>query len=465
MAGIPDDADHVALEARYRWRRFVVAIAALALAGSALFGVSTPSLAAPGVYVDVQPELAEVAVGTTVTLTVTVRDDDGGPIDNANVRWYFGPDSPNDPEPDNNSPDLRCSTDAGGTCSISYQADAIGTDAICALVSGGPSSCDEAADASEWANNVDVVLRHVVAGDGTSPSADPSPSSDPSPSPSPITQPTATPTPVPSVEPTPTVEATPTLEPTPTPTPEPTPTLEPVRTAAPTPTATPETATPTPIPTVQPTPEPTALPTPQPTLDARPTPTPIERPTQVEGPKPSAQDQPAGVPGSSGPTPPPDDAGASGNPAPILPTPEQHADRAPEPSAAAEVPAPRVLEPEVAEAIREPDPAPNAGGGVVVQQPAPGVAAPAPAQPEAPARPDDVVSRIVDAAIGGVASVVRPAAAVAVAEEFTFPLALTLAVILYLVVQGQIDRRDPKLRLAPQNVIERVLRFQTEDEL
>lgn len=456
MVGSPDDADDFALEARYRWRRFIVAIAAFALAGSALFGASTPSLAAPGVYVDVQPELAEVAIGTSVILTVRVQDDDAQPTSNANVRWYFGPDSPNDPEPDNNSPDLRCSTDAGGTCSVSYQPDAVGTDAICALVSGGPSSCDEAADAAEWANNADVVLRHVIAG------GDQSPSSDPSPSPSPVTRPT--PTPAPTVEPSPTTtpDPTPTVEPTPTT--EPTPTLEPVRTAAPTPTATTETATPAPIPTVQPTPEPTAVPTPQPTLDARPTPTPIERPAEVEVPKPSAQDQPAGVPGSSGPTPPPDDAGASGNPAPILPTPEQHADRVPQPSASAEVPASRVIEPEVAEVIREPDPAPSAGGAVV-QQPAPGVAAPAPAQPDAPSRPDDVVSRIVDAAIGGVASVVRPAAAVAVAEEFTFPLALTLAVILYLVVQGQIDRRDPKLRLAPQNVIERVLRFQTEEEL
>jgi hypothetical protein len=35
------------------------------------------------------------------------------------------------------------------------------------------------------------------------------------------------------------------------------------------------------------------------------------------------------------------------------------------------------------------------------------------------------------------------------ANRFSFPLGLTLMVIAFLAVQGRIDRRDPKLRLAP----------------
>ena len=36
-------------------------------------------------------------------------------------------------------------------------------------------------------------------------------------------------------------------------------------------------------------------------------------------------------------------------------------------------------------------------------------------------------------------------------EPYTFPLAIALAVALFLVVQGRLDARDPKLHLAPQD--------------
>jgi hypothetical protein len=39
--------------------------------------------------------------------------------------------------------------------------------------------------------------------------------------------------------------------------------------------------------------------------------------------------------------------------------------------------------------------------------------------------------------------------AVKTAERFSFPLSLAFFVVLFMVVQGRIDRRDPKLRLAP----------------
>ena len=76
-----------------------------------------------------------------------------------------------------------------------------------------------------------------------------------------------------------------------------------------------------------------------------------------------------------------------------------------------------------------------------------------------------MVGRVVDAAVEGVARVVRTDAAVAVAAQFTFPLALTFAVLFFLLIQNRVDRRDPKLRIAPQHVIETLLTFRTEDEL
>ena len=44
---------------------------------------------------------------------------------------------------------------------------------------------------------------------------------------------------------------------------------------------------------------------------------------------------------------------------------------------------------------------------------------------------------------------VQPAAAVAVATTFGFPLILMIAVLLFLIVQSRLDGRDPKLRSAP----------------
>ena len=65
--------------------------------------------------------------------------------------------------------------------------------------------------------------------------------------------------------------------------------------------------------------------------------------------------------------------------------------------------------------------------------------------------PLDFLGSVVTGAVGNVALVLRPEAALAVATEFTFPLVLAIAVLLFLVVQDQVDRRDPKLRVAPQH--------------
>jgi hypothetical protein len=76
-----------------------------------------------------------------------------------------------------------------------------------------------------------------------------------------------------------------------------------------------------------------------------------------------------------------------------------------------------------------------------------------------------VVRQAVLAAVQQVARAVQPEAAVAVATEFTFPLALALAVVGYLVIQGQVDRRDPKLRMAPQHAGESFMTFLAEEQL
>ena len=96
------------------------------------------------------------------------------------------------------------------------------------------------------------------------------------------------------------------------------------------------------------------------------------------------------------------------------------------------------------------------------------VTAPAVATTVAPLEeggPVGAVGQVVTAAVEYVALVVRPDAAVAVAAEFTFPIALAVAVLAFLVIQGQVDRRDPKLRIAPQHVQETLVVFRMEEEL
>jgi hypothetical protein len=79
--------------------------------------------------------------------------------------------------------------------------------------------------------------------------------------------------------------------------------------------------------------------------------------------------------------------------------------------------------------------------------------------------PFDFIGSFVTGAVGNVAMILRPEAALAVATEFTFPLVLALAVLLYLVVQDQMDRRDPKLRLAPPHQADTLIQFEAEEQL
>ena len=72
---------------------------------------------------------------------------------------------------------------------------------------------------------------------------------------------------------------------------------------------------------------------------------------------------------------------------------------------------------------------------------------------------------VFDAAVRHVSNVVKPEAAAVVAVTFGFPLVLNIAVALFLLVQGWVDARDPKLRFAPQTATETVVAFKDEEHL
>ncbi|MDQ2940961.1 MAG: hypothetical protein M3R05_02090, partial [Chloroflexota bacterium] len=79
--------------------------------------------------------------------------------------------------------------------------------------------------------------------------------------------------------------------------------------------------------------------------------------------------------------------------------------------------------------------------------------------------PANVVGQILSAAADQVSRAVQPAAVAAVATTFTFPLALMLAVLLFLLVQNRVDERDPKLRVAPHTAGDTVVKYKDEVDL
>jgi hypothetical protein len=72
--------------------------------------------------------------------------------------------------------------------------------------------------------------------------------------------------------------------------------------------------------------------------------------------------------------------------------------------------------------------------------------------------PAAIVWDIVDGVSQQVAATVRPAAVVAVAQAFTFPLILMVAVLLFLIGQWRMD--DPKFRMAPLSRAETTIEFE-----
>ena len=112
----------------------------------------------------------------------------------------------------------------------------------------------------------------------------------------------------------------------------------------------------------------------------------------------------------------------------------------------------------------EPHPAPGAAPGPIPQPVPVGTAPDRPTPALSVTGPLDFLGSVLTGALGSVGLILRPEAALAVASEFTFPMALALAVLLFLVVQDQIDRRDPKLRTAPQRQTDTFIRFEPEEQ-
>ena len=89
-----------------------------------------------------------------------------------------------------------------------------------------------------------------------------------------------------------------------------------------------------------------------------------------------------------------------------------------------------------------------------------------PTAPEDPAAVVRTVIREVGESVADtVDTVVKPRAAAVVATTFTFPLALMILVVVFLVVQPRVDRMDPKLRAAPGTASDTLLGFEDEDAL
>jgi hypothetical protein len=110
----------------------------------------------------------------------------------------------------------------------------------------------------------------------------------------------------------------------------------------------------------------------------------------------------------------------------------------------------------IPEASAAPGPAPA---------PATPSSAPVEVSPAVPFAPIDLLGSVVGGAVSNVGLILRPEAALAVATEFTFPLVLALAVLIFIVAQHQVDRRDPKLRTAPQHAAETFVPFEPEEHL
>jgi len=211
---------------------------------------------------------------------------------------------------------------------------------------------------------------------------------------------------------------------------------------------------PTPVPTPVPTPDPTPVPTPVPTPDPTPVPTPVPTPEPTPVPTP----EPTPVPAPVTPTPP---AAPVTTPAPTpAPTPDE------EPT-----------DPSVLISLDHGSSGPS-GGSSLLDEPEAGAGEPVAGEnPTAGLNPvsasvvpngqdgESLLSEVWDAAAQGIGNAVSAEAAAQVVKTFGFPLALMMAVFLFLIVQDRIDRRDPKLRAAPRSFLDTFVSFKEEGEL
>jgi len=102
----------------------------------------------------------------------------------------------------------------------------------------------------------------------------------------------------------------------------------------------------------------------------------------------------------------------------------------------------------------------GAGGGGGPSAPSSGVTGPE----DSDARGGGgIIEAVLGAVTDQVQSTVKPAVVAALAQTFTFPLALAAIVLLFLLIQSRLDGRDPKLRYAPRSAGEVYIEFGEED--
>src|SRR6185436_17116958 len=112
-------------------RSILAAWSVAALVWAAAIPLATPALAGvhgPLFSIDVEPDTASAPAGTTFVLRATLYDESDNVFDGAgtdtHIRFIWEDGSPNQ------QPDMSCDTGSDGTCSVSYQADDPGEDAI-----------------------------------------------------------------------------------------------------------------------------------------------------------------------------------------------------------------------------------------------------------------------------------------------------------------------------------------------
>jgi hypothetical protein len=187
----------------------------------------------------------------------------------------------------------------------------------------------------------------------------------------------------------------------------------------------------------------TQPPTPTPATFVAPTPTPSPTPAAPSGPV--ATPTPAATPTSA----------PSSKPSP-KPTPSPSPTADPTPS-------PRTASDSTAAGGSTSGPAdPTSGSGPA------GEPAPRPLPPRIDAvrgEPPATVHAVVDDVAKQIRAAVDPVAVVAVASTFTFPLSLMAVVLLFLLVQGRLDGRDPKVRTARRGTADATVPFVEESDL
>ena len=122
--------------------------------------------------VDVQPDDQTRALNETATLTAKVTNLAGAPVNGTQVKWEFFDGSITDPGGGTTpaTPDRTCTTNASGTCAISFTQAANGVDVLCAWTADAPPTVSGKVGQTPLCNG--EVLLDLSGNDGAPSPAD-----------------------------------------------------------------------------------------------------------------------------------------------------------------------------------------------------------------------------------------------------------------------------------------------------